>query len=105
MSSTILAEKLQERNPQTDSRTQRALELVQTGHVALNDREMTAVVTSQSAPRVIYHVDLIAMSCDCPDHAIRGRNCKHIIAAEMEYRRRTTLAKAALDRGRDRGAF
>ena len=36
-----------------------------------------------------YRVNLGEQHCTCPDHETNGNRCKHIIAAEIVYRRET----------------
>ena len=40
-------------------------------------------VPSQSQNAGGYLVNMLAASCTCPDHELRGKKCKHVIAVEM----------------------
>jgi hypothetical protein len=40
-------------------------------------------VPSQSNNAGGYLVNMLAASCTCPDHELRGRRCKHVIAVEL----------------------
>lgn len=45
-------------------------------------RESDGIVLVKSVSGNLYHVDLDAETCDCPDYEHRGVRCKHIRAAE-----------------------
>ena len=60
-------------------RKNKALELV--GKVEQISQSVFEVPSSSG--KKTYIVDINTISCECPDNQIRGRKCKHIIAAEM----------------------
>ncbi len=63
-----------------DTRELRALELHRTrGHEIRKVGEDLYLVPSCTG-QGFYSVDYREESCDCPDHAIRQENCKHILA-------------------------
>jgi len=65
--------------PSDPQRLKRALELVPLVRYA---GKGVYIVPSQSG-RGEYAVDIVAGTCTCADHAVRGNRCKHILAAEM----------------------
>src|SRR5258708_30911163 len=47
----------------------------------------TWLVPSQSGTEKIYHVNLEAKTCTCPDHKEGGQTCKHYFAAQFTFKR------------------
>jgi hypothetical protein len=67
------------------SREQRGLELYREhGHEIRHVGEALYLVPS-CAGRGFYSVDYRQETCDCPDHEIRGENCKHILAVGIYH--------------------
>jgi hypothetical protein len=67
---------------ETRKRGHRAEEIVEADGVNPNGGPGQFDVRSQSGSGV-YHVNLEARECDCPDHQQRGTYCKHLQAAEL----------------------
>ncbi len=60
-------------------RKDKALELVD----KVEQISQSVFEVPSSSGKKTYIVDINTISCECPDNQIRGRKCKHIIAAEM----------------------
>ena len=80
MATTSLAERRH-----LDTRELRALELYRTrGHEIRHVGQDLYLVPSCTG-RGFYSVDYREETCDCPDHEIRGENCKHILAVGIYH--------------------
>src|SRR5829696_3995189 len=71
--------------PNSNPRELRALELYRTrGHEIRHVGQDLYLVPSCTG-RGFYSVDYREETCDCPDHEIRGENCKHILAVGIYH--------------------
>jgi hypothetical protein len=70
-----------------NTRELRALELYRTrGHeIRQAGQDLYLVPSCSEASRGFYSVDYREETCDCPDHEIRGENCKHILAVGIYH--------------------
>src|ERR1700691_2794701 len=65
-----------------DARTEKARNLATHKRIKRIEGAMW-FVPSQSQNAGGYLVNLLAASCTCPDHELRGKKCKHVIAVEL----------------------
>jgi hypothetical protein len=75
--------------PNSNTRELRALELYRTrGHEirqASSEAGQDLYLVPSCTGRGFYSVDYREETCDCPDHEIRGENCKHILAVGIYH--------------------
>lgn len=69
-----------------DARAQRGLEIATSKNI--RQRGNLWIVPSQSGEDA-YKVNLEEQHCNCPDHTIRGKKCKHIYAVEYTVKEET----------------
>lgn len=69
-----------------DTREDRGMQIAEVSQIVRDGTEW--VVPSQSGHGA-YRVNLEAQTCNCPDHEVRHTHCKHIIAAEIVFKRET----------------
>src|SRR5437879_2461711 len=67
--------------PHDEARIDRAVELVQRGHVERTARPGQWLVVSRTVANRAYHVS--AAGCDCEDYRKRGGPCLHQFAVEL----------------------
>jgi transposase/predicted nucleic acid-binding Zn finger protein len=65
-----------------DAREERAKSLAKDKRIKRVEGAMW-FVPSQSQNAGGYLVNMLAASCTCPDHELRGKKCKHVIAVEL----------------------
>lgn len=66
----------------TDARQEKARTLAKDRRIKRVEGAMW-FVPSQSQNAGGYLVNMLAASCTCPDHELRGKKCKHVIAVEL----------------------
>jgi|SRR5829696_9220854 len=71
--------------PNGDTRELRALELYRDRGHEIRHVDQDLYLVPSCTGRGFYSVDYREETCDCPDHEIRGENCKHILAVGIYH--------------------
>jgi hypothetical protein len=82
---------------QSTTRAERALELYSARGRDIERIAPNLYLVPSCSGEGVYRVDYAAESCSCPDHAIRGEMCKHVLAVGIlrAKRRGATLRSLA----------